>query len=159
MSTPHSVPSSCTLYQPVLIASTSDMKYNGFGVSFKVLTKHVGLYVRMYSIPTHTYCTNILHRTVYPSIHRTVYPLTHRTVYPLTHTYQCVNCRSVCLLIFFRDVEVFHCLNDVYSQLLDCDPQYRKVLIPHIQYIYTYAMFKCIVYVQCVQYTWICTYE
>ena len=36
----HSVPSSCTLCQPVLIASTSDKKYR-FGVPFKVLTKQV----------------------------------------------------------------------------------------------------------------------
>ena len=36
MSTPHSVPSSCTLCQPVLIVSTSDKKYI-FGVPFKVL--------------------------------------------------------------------------------------------------------------------------
>ena len=43
MSTLHSVPSSRTLCQPVLIASTSDKKYR-FGVPFKVLTKQVGLY-------------------------------------------------------------------------------------------------------------------
>ena len=38
VSTPHSVPSSCTLCQPVLIVSTSDKKYR-FGVPFKV--KHI----------------------------------------------------------------------------------------------------------------------
>ena len=38
MSTPHSVPSSCTPCQPVLIASTSDKKYR-FSVPFKVLNK------------------------------------------------------------------------------------------------------------------------
>lgn len=27
-----------------------------------------------------------------------------------------------------RDVEVLACLNDIYSKLLDCDPQYRKYL-------------------------------
>ena len=43
MHTPHSVPSSCTQCQPVLLASTSDKKYR-FGVPFKVLTKQVGLY-------------------------------------------------------------------------------------------------------------------
>ena len=45
----HSVPSSCALCQPVLIVSTSDMKY-GFGVPFKVLTKQVCLHA----------CRNIL---------------------------------------------------------------------------------------------------
>ena len=45
MCTPHSVPSSCTLCQPVLIVSTSDKKYR-FGVPFKVLTKQVGLYIQ-----------------------------------------------------------------------------------------------------------------
>ena len=38
VSTPHSVPSSCTLCQPVLTVSTSDKKYR-FGVPFKV--KHI----------------------------------------------------------------------------------------------------------------------
>ena len=41
--TPHSVPSSCTLCQPVLIVSTSDKKYRS-GVPFGVPTKQVGLY-------------------------------------------------------------------------------------------------------------------
>ena len=45
VSTLHSVPSSCTLCQPVLIVSTSDKKYR-FGVPFKVLAKQVGLYLR-----------------------------------------------------------------------------------------------------------------
>ena len=36
--TPHSVPSSCTPCQPVLVVSTSDKKYR-FGVPFKVLSK------------------------------------------------------------------------------------------------------------------------
>ena len=43
----HSVPSSCTLCQPVLIVSTSDKKYR-FGVPFKVLTKQVGLHTSSY---------------------------------------------------------------------------------------------------------------
>ena len=43
MCTLHSVPSSCTLCQPVLVVSTSDEKYR-FGVPFKVLTKQVGLH-------------------------------------------------------------------------------------------------------------------
>ena len=43
VSTLHSVPSSCTLCQTVLIGSTSDKKYR-FGVPFRVLTKQVGLY-------------------------------------------------------------------------------------------------------------------
>ena len=36
--TPHSVPSSCTPCQPVLVVSTFDKKYR-FGVPFKVLSK------------------------------------------------------------------------------------------------------------------------
>ena len=42
VSTPHSIPSSCTLCQPLLTVSTSDMKYR-FGVPLKVFTKQVGL--------------------------------------------------------------------------------------------------------------------
>ena len=44
----HSVPSSCTVCQTVLIVSTSDKKYR-FGVPFKVLTKQVEQYIHMYS--------------------------------------------------------------------------------------------------------------
>ena len=55
VSTPHSVPSSCTLCQTVLIASTSDRKYR-FGVPFKVVTRQVGLYIPAISIVTVANC-------------------------------------------------------------------------------------------------------
>ena len=44
--TPHSVPSSCTLCQPVLMVSTSDKKYR-FGVPFELHTEQVGLHTRL----------------------------------------------------------------------------------------------------------------
>ena len=43
VSTLHSVDGSCTLCQLVRIVSTSGRRYR-FGMLFKVLTKHVGLY-------------------------------------------------------------------------------------------------------------------
>ena len=46
--TPHSVPSLCTLCQPVLIVRTSGKKFT-FGVPFKVLTRQVELYNVFYS--------------------------------------------------------------------------------------------------------------
>ena len=49
----HSVPSSCTLCQLVLMVSTSDIKYK-FGVPFNVLTNQVVLY----TICDLSMCTN-----------------------------------------------------------------------------------------------------
>ena len=45
--TPHSVPSSCTPCQPVLVVSTFDKKYR-FGVPFKVLSKLDYIYSPVY---------------------------------------------------------------------------------------------------------------
>ena len=52
VSTPHSVPSSCTLCQPVLVVSTSDKKHR-YGLPFKVLTKQVCLYSCICCLPPH----------------------------------------------------------------------------------------------------------
>ena len=74
--TPHSVPSSCTPCQPVLVVSTSDIKYR-FGVPFKVLSKlgyiytcihinvckylhmYVCMYLCTYVFKVHTYNTYV----------------------------------------------------------------------------------------------------
>ena len=52
-STLHSLPSSCSLCQPVLIVSTSDKKYR-FGVPFKVLVKQASGYIEstLHSLPS-----------------------------------------------------------------------------------------------------------
>ena len=71
VSMPYSVPSACTLCQPVLIVSTSDKKYR-FGVPFKVLTKWAELVlVCMYVLYVHRYVSVFVH-TVCMSVQYTL---------------------------------------------------------------------------------------
>ena len=77
MSTLHSVPSSCTQCQPVLIVSTSDKKYR-LGVPFKVLTEQVGPYIGTTHRHTHTH--SHVHKLQYADGGMHTPPLTSSTV-------------------------------------------------------------------------------